>query len=562
MLSITHQKVLSYFLRTLMVFFAILILCIVLAATLTLHSFSSAKRYELGKATSYTKIARYPLEIANLLTLNRWDSLQAWKEGLLIVEEVSSLQNQINQSMQSFASGESQILTDENVNSLRKINQSMQSFLQAIDQSLIISRLLGKARINQIKTASPQLSEAINLFEIINTDELNWVFLLNNSDELRASGGFVGSLASATTTRGNIQNNLVFYDIYDLSNRIDRLEEAPIGVSKYLSEGKGLALTDANWEVDFTQSAKTLLSFLNQSELPSTDILVSLNLNLIQDLLKITGPIKLIDSQKVVSSQNLSTLAREDRLNFFQGDKQKKMFLTQLYQSLIQKLPELDQAQQLKLLKLLTKSFQQKQMIFYSPHPEIQQIFLEANISGAIDYQTDFFLYLLESNVGINKANQEVLRQVNLKFQPDSLLVKLEFENNNLPLSEQEKKLIEANPDLKQADHLGYVNYQRIVVNFPLNQAQIICNGDTIEPDETTRINTLQGEATQVGFLLTVGEQDKTDCVITLQPKTPFQPTQTWTVIKQPGLPITRYQLDYFSQETSFDLNQDIRISK
>ena len=318
-----------------------------------------------------------------------------------------------------------------------------------------------------------------------------------------------------------------------------------------------MALTDANWEADFTQSAPVILSFIDQSELPTTDVLVNINLNLIQDLLKITGHIQLIDSQKTVTSQNLSTLAREDRLNFFSGDKQKKMFLTQLYQSLIEQLPKLDQGQQFRLLQLLATSFDQKQLIFYSPDQNTQQIFSKLGVTGAINYQTDYVLYLLESNVGINKANQGISRQINLKFQPTSLLIELNYENSNLPLSDNEKELIRSNPVLKQSDHLGYVNYQRLIIDLAIDQTQIICNGEAINPDEISSITTQQGKATQIGFLFTVTEQSKTSCIITIQPKTPLRSNQSWTIIKQPGLPLTRYHLTYFGKDEVFHLDQD-----
>ncbi len=555
------SKIFLHILRLLALYVGLLLLLLIFSSALTYVSLKQASNYQLSQAAASAKTAKRSLGLANILSLNQSATLRAWKESLLIVEESPSLQTQLQQSLTALTNSENLLIDPQVIESLNRINRSLQNLNTAANQSRLIKQTVGTSRLKQLEAVTHQLPIVIQLAEQISSQDLNWTLLLKNNEELRAGGGFIGSIASFSTHSGQITEP-TFYDVYDLSNRVERLTQPPVGVGKYLSEDKGFALTDANWEADFTQAAPTILSFINQSELPKTDLLVAINLSLIQDLLKVTGPVKLIDSDQEVTAQNVSHLARQDRLNFFAGDKQKKLFLNQLYQSLKHELPNLDNSQQLKLMGLIFTSVKQKQIMLYSVNPETQLLLLELDAAGAINHPTDFFLYLPESNVGINKANQGISRSISASIQPELLTIDLTFFNDNLPLSEIEKQAIQDNPDLNQADHLGYINYQRLITDFPFDQIKISCNETEIDPEEMTQIKTQGGTAFQTGFLLTVAEQNSTKCKISLIPKTAINSDQTWTIIKQPGLPLTDYHLYFFEEELKFTLSQDISIGQ
>lgn len=560
-MRVLNQKYLRLGLKLIMGYVGLTAMLTAVSLVLTFFSLRRVSQLEFKDGARIASFGRQTLRATDLLLFNQLSLMQAWKETLLIVEEIPQIQGNLEQSLLTAQINQTSLVSPELIQSLNQVNRSVQIIHSFVNDSPLVISMIGDPTTRQLNEVADLLPGFIQMMEKIAGEDINWVILLKNNEELRAGGGFIGSIVSLSTYQGEMSEP-VFYDVYDLSNRIQPLSQPPVGVGKYLSEGKGLALTDANWEADFTQSSPIILELLDQTQLPKTDVLIAVNLSLIQDLLKIIGPLKLIDTDQEVNAQNLSYLARQNRLNFFAGDKQKKMFLSQLYQTLKLDLGDLESSEQFRLIGLLLKAIEQKQVLAYSPDSKTQNLIHNVGASGAIDYESDYFLYLVESNVGINKANQAISRSVMIEFQPETVKAVIDFDNNNLPLSTQEKEAIQSNPDLNQADHLGYVNYQRVVTNLPFEKVQIGCNGDSIEPEEISQIKVKQGFASQIGFLLTVAEQNKTSCSVIIKPSILIKPNQSVTVVRQPGLPSTEYLVQFFDQELKFTLKQDILFKR
>ena len=112
------------------------------------------------------------------------------------------------------------------------------------------------------------------------------VFLLQNSDEVRATGGFLGSLLTVTT-RGAHATTYQFSDVYDLDAQIATFPSAPVGVRTYLTGGLDqLHLPDANWERDFPGSAAQISDLLARAGQSRPDLIVAVNSPLLEKLLK------------------------------------------------------------------------------------------------------------------------------------------------------------------------------------------------------------------------------------------------------------------------------------
>lgn len=538
--------------------------CFLLGITLFLAFFfstltySSLKKEQLSIASSRSKIAVFPIKLARVLTLNQWSLLKLWQSGLNLVPQVYELKTLLEQSL--ITTDQEIVLLDSEFNSdLKKLSLEYTEFYQLFNKNSILQQVVKPKQKDQLKIISQALSQGSWLMNYLTDHDLQVLFLLQNSDELRAGGGFVGSMATANLTRGQLKQP-IFYDVYDLANRTDGLDNPPTGVSKYLSSGQNLSLTDANWEADFSQSAQNYIKITKQTELPEINTVIGISLDAISNLLKVTGPIKLLDSDQEVYADNLAELARKDRHEFFAGDKRKKMFLNELFTALKMKIPQLSFKQQLQLSKEIFNSVKQKNILFYSSDPELQQFIVDQQAGGTVGYETDFFLYLIESNVGINKANKKIIREVQLNFSPNLITITVDYYNENQPLSQQQIEIIENNPDLLQAKHMGYINYQRIVTDLTIKQVQVLCDGKEKILEENSKIQTWGGVANQVGFLISTPEMKSTRCIINLQPETELDTHHTWTIVRQPGLPTTKYKVSFFSNLLDFSLQKNEKI--
>ncbi len=538
--------------------------CLLLAITIlialfcSILTFSSLKNEQLSRASSRSKVAVFPIKLARVMTINQWSLLKLWQSGLNLVPQVYEIKTQLEQSL--ITADQEIVLLDSELNSgLKKLSLEYAEFYQLFNENNLIQQVVKSEQKDQLKNISQILSQSSWLVNYLANHDLQILFLLQNSDELRAGGGFVGSMATTNLISGQLKQP-IFYDVYDLANRTNGLDNTPIGISKYLSSGKNMSLADANWEADFSQSAQNYIKITKQTELQDINTVVGISLDAISNILKVTGPIKLLDTDQEVYADNLAELARKDRQEFFAGDKRKKMFLNELFTALKIKISQLSFKQQIQLSKEIFNSIKQKNILFYSSDPELQQFIVDQQAGGTVDYDTDFFLYLIESNVGINKANKKIIREVQLNFSPNLITIVLDYYNENQPLSQQQIEIIENNPDLLQAKHMGYINYQRIVTDLSIKQVQVLCDGKEKTIEESSKIQTWGGIANQVGFLISTPEMKSTRCIINLQPETELDTHHTWTIVRQPGLPTTKYKVSFFSSSLDFSLQKNEKI--
>ncbi len=393
------------------------------------------------------------------------------------------------------------------------------------------------------------------------TGNRNYVVLLQNSDELRATGGFPGTFAEVRLAHGQVENIKVF-DIFAPSGQLQNQREAPPGVKEYLSGGSHWNLPDANWYPDFPTSAQTVMSFLGESGWQNLDGVIAINTSYIKSILDVVGPIWLPDYQLTVTSENIIESARADRESFFPGSYQKPQFLQTLSTYLRLKLSTLS-TDQLKQITLITiKAFAAKDIQIYSRQPELQNVFQHFNVAGHWDPPTSaqgqppFAFGWVESNVGINKANRGIDRSLKIAKTDTTLTVTATFTNTNPP------QLVSDNPASNAGTYSRtghYIDYQRVWVPDTLQVKSILVSDQPLEKWDEQIITTANGQKIkQIGWVLTVAEQSQLTTSITMTDPTglSFEAPQLW-LWKQPGTPPTTYFISSTDQTTQLELVRD-----
>lgn len=382
------------------------------------------------------------------------------------------------------------------------------------------------------------------ILEIISQDQQQIIVLLQNDEELRATGGFMGSYLKISLNQGNITN---FYieDIYQPQGQISAFKEAPPGAREYLSGGEGLKLTDANWQPDFPTSAQEILTLFSLGGETNIDHLIAINSSVLEAVFQEIGPIYLPEFDTTVTAQNFTQLARADRNEFFPGSQQKTIFLNAVLDQLKFKLSQLSWSQKLNLLKLLTEQLQQKNILFYSQNQDLESIFQTHHWAGQLAPLTDNYLYLVESNVGINKANRHVYRQV--IYDLDQQQLTIEYHNQNPTGSDQ----------------LDYINYLRLILPPQVRVTAITLDQTPVSEWDQTLISNSQGEEyQQIGTLVAIPAEDKKTITFSLEADPNWQTPQLPLLIqKQPGLPPTPYTIIANHQTYSVIVDQDSTIT-
>jgi len=526
------------------IIFLLLILFVIInfifSLILTQKAFSSLREANFEKASPYSKQAIIFPKILSKITFGKIAEIEAWQTSLSLAPELEKAEQDLTNLAQTIfqSKNEDNNLTNTYQN-LEKISLKLNKLKKLINSS----QLLQKFKLVQKLNSTAKLSkDSLIFFEEVLNKPHSFLILLQNTQELRASGGFMGSYARIDLQNGKI-NNLKIQDIYEPDGQFTGFVEAPVGAQKYLSGGEGLRLPDSNWHPDLPTSAQTTLSYFAFGKEQKIESAIALNVDLIEKLLLIMGEVYLPDYGVTVTADNLSALARADREEFFAGSKQKANFLTALFDNLKLKLENLDRSQQKEILELIKVALETKNIQLFSTNQNLQKIFTKTNIAGelrALDSDA-FYFYSLESNVGINKANQNIIREVKINLGESRTDLEINFENKSI------------------ANSLDYINYQRLILNPEINIGEIIWNNEKItDYDEEIIFNSRGTKFKQVGFLIPVetGQNgglrvsligasgcNKKECAINLQ--------------KQSGLPATPYAISFRDQNKNLILEKD-----
>jgi hypothetical protein len=274
--------------------------------------------------------------------------------------------------------------------------------------------------------------------------------LLQNNNELRPTGGFMGSYTTFTFDKFKIKDFRT-YDIYDADGHVPNYITPPEAIQTAFQLGSW-RLRDANWNPDFPQSSKTILWFFEQAGIETPDILVAVNLSAVEKIFNIlpTG-LNLGDYNLHISADTLWDITQQhSQSDFFPGSKQKKEFIYDLSKELINEFGKLPVVQKIKLVVTISSLFEEKDIQLYSVNPETQRLFSDLVWDGSlkeplcpslIPFCTPERIEIVEANLGSNKSNCCVTRKVKLEVEKNGQTInhklKITFSNQD---NDQNKK--------------------------------------------------------------------------------------------------------------------------
>lgn len=252
----------------------------------------------------------------------------------------------------------------------------------------------------------------------------SFLVLLQNNTELRPTGGFIGSYIVFSLRNGKFARFKVD-DIYNPDGRLEQLPEvaqtpAPKAIQKHMGV-EYLGARDANWWPDFSRSAPEVIRLYKQATGEEVDTVVGINLSLLQDVLKITGPVYLPDYQEEISTENVVERAEVySEVGFEPGSEGKKSFLATLAGVLVEQLTwKMGAEKNLWLAQAVATNLKQKDLLFYSQVDDLQKVFADGGWAGKLRQSSGDYLYVVDANVGGNKANFWVRRSTDYSVDVD-----------------------------------------------------------------------------------------------------------------------------------------------
>ena len=265
--------------------------------------------------------------------------------------------------------------------------------------------------------------ELLSLYPDTKTEQTALV-LIQNSNELRPSGGFIGSYAIVKTKNLKI-TDYIFDDIYNIDGTLEEkykniLLEMPKEYMNFIKTDY-LYTRDANLILEASQRDEIVTAYFEKALDLKLDYVVYVNLNSLKKLLEITGPIKLATYNEEVTAENFDTLAQTySEKNYYEGSTQKKNFITLLGSKVLEKLSTKDKMS-LNLVLNLLQILESKDIVINAKNLDYQRVIQNLELDGNVVNRdkTKDYLYILESNLGENKVNKKTEKKVELNVNYD-----------------------------------------------------------------------------------------------------------------------------------------------
>ena len=278
----------------------------------------------------------------------------------------------------------------------------------------------------QLQEATDLMSEIAPLSKLLPAlggypAESNYLIILQNNDELRPSGGFIGVYGLANTKNGDIVS-LKTEDSYHLDMpAVGKWKnEPPVPIKKYL-DVENWYLRDANWVPDWSLAAQKINEIYTGESLaigqpaPNFSGIIAINPDFISNLIKLVGPITIqgqtytpenfqellqYNVEIAYKDRNVSSWNRKDIINELLAELKSRLF-------------NLPSSSWVGLLKTLKQDIAAKNIQLYFPDPSLENLTRELGASGEVKQTTGDYLMVVDANLAAFKSDAVVKKKIN-----------------------------------------------------------------------------------------------------------------------------------------------------
>ncbi|MBP7832223.1 MAG: DUF4012 domain-containing protein [Candidatus Levybacteria bacterium] len=329
----------------------------------------------------------------------------------------------------------SALLAFRNIYENGAVNKDTISELQRVLYDLyFLAHRYNLPELNDLRN-SPDFKESalfLSLFPVVSQiagyeGEKSYVLLLQNSNELRPTGGFIGSVGYVTLENGKIKS-LLIEDVYDLDGQLKGHVEPHYIIRRNLQPS--LYLRDSNFNPDFDVTASTSAFLYNTESKRRIDGIISIDTQVLKKVIEVIGPISLEGQSISLSSENAVSMLQDSiHDDYFEGSTEKKQLLSELVKRLLVVL-ESDSEKRMMLIGSIPELIQSKHILFSFPSKTQQQVFVSNGFAGSLKdmrlpvYDIPDYLSINEANISVNKVNEFVSRKVTYSALLDQKTVK------------------------------------------------------------------------------------------------------------------------------------------
>lgn len=234
-----------------------------------------------------------------------------------------------------------------------------------------------------------------------------YLFLFQNNTELRATGGFIGTYGTLTMDDGAMKD-LFINGIYDPDGQLKE-KIVPPAPLQYVTPNWGTR--DSNWFFDFPTSARKAMEFFEKTGNGKVDGVIAITPYVVQELLRITGPVDMPAYGVTVSSDTFLEITQEEvEENYDKELNKPKQILADMAPILIER--AISGGHQGELLSVLMNGLEEKHIIAYTNDSDTQFFLQARGWGGHVEAPQDSpnalndYLAVVVSNIGGAKTDR------------------------------------------------------------------------------------------------------------------------------------------------------------
>lgn len=239
-----------------------------------------------------------------------------------------------------------------------------------------------------------------------------YLVVFQNADEIRPTGGFMGSMWLLEVFRWQIQ---LFQkkDVYAIEWDLKKSEYERLPAPKWINElTDTFWLRDANYYANIKDSSDAIKFFTDKAGI-QIDGIIYINQNILLRLLEITGPVYFPELQKDISSQNFSEIMSlvVEAKSFKEGTLgTPKQVLFDFMEIFFQKLSQ--EGRYFDYLQSLVKDVESRDIMVWSFHEAEARFLKDMWLDGDIDYeQTLDQVFPVYTSLSGNKSDRYMTRK-------------------------------------------------------------------------------------------------------------------------------------------------------
>ncbi|MFH1822820.1 MAG: DUF4012 domain-containing protein [Patescibacteria group bacterium] len=269
-----------------------------------------------------------------------------------------------------------------------------------------------------------------------------FLVMFQNSDELRPTGGFLGTYGILEIMSSDIIR-FDTHDIYHLDMPVkDRFKVQPPAPLKEHLKLDGWYMRDANWSPDWPESAKQIAWFYEQENklLPAKNQInnfsgqfsgiIGITPKLVIDLLTLTGPIIYEDIE--YNQENFLDLLQyrvtgEGYVDLGVPSWQRKEVIGNILEEIKIRLLDLPASQWVDIIKVIDNNILEKNVLVYFNDSQLQAFAKNLGWAGEVKETSNDYLMVVDANLASFKTDAVMSRSIdyNIEESINGLFAKL-----------------------------------------------------------------------------------------------------------------------------------------